>query len=96
MEDVLNFAHFSAKRPGKTVQTHIRLFLKKQSDHDLPVCYSDKHFVNSSLDNPHFIHEQKEKVFNILEHLTLSRQLHLPTKYARTLCLAKFSTSIIH
>ena len=26
-----------------------------------PVCYSDKYFVNSSIDNPHFIWEQKEK-----------------------------------
>ena len=25
-----------------------------------PVCHSDKHFVNSSLDNPNFIWEQKE------------------------------------
>ena len=29
----------------------------------LPVCFSDKHFVNFSPDNQHFIAEQKEKSF---------------------------------
>ena len=28
-----------------------------------PFCYSDKHFVNSSPDNQHFIWEEKEKSF---------------------------------
>ena len=35
-----------------------------------PVCYSDKHFANSSHDNPHFIWEQKDLVFKILKHLS--------------------------
>ena len=30
---------------------------------------SDKHFVNSSPDNQHFICEKKEKVFKTIEHL---------------------------
>ena len=42
--------------------------LKKQSD----VCYSDRHFVNSSLDNPHLFGNRKSRVFKILEHLLLS------------------------
>ena len=52
--------------PGQTVQTQTRLPLKKQSDQirAFPVCYSDKHFVNSipdTHDNQHFIWEQEEK-----------------------------------
>ena len=49
------------KRPRQTAQTQIRLLLKKQSDQGLPCCYSDKNLVNSSLENSHFILEQKEK-----------------------------------
>ena len=43
-----------------------------------PVCYSDKHFVNSNLDNQHFIFEQKEKsvcnfcAFTIVAHSLVS------------------------
>ena len=48
------------KWPRKTAQTQIRLLLKKQI-RVFPVCYSDKHFVNSSTNNQHFIWEQKEK-----------------------------------
>ena len=45
-----------------------------------PVCYSDKHFVNSSSDNPHFIRERKEKrvlnfrTFTISIHIGLDKQ----------------------
>ena len=50
------------KRPRQTVQTQIRLLLKKQSDQGFPVCQSDKYFVNSSPDNPHFfVNTESEK-----------------------------------
>ena len=57
---ILNTGHLP-KRPRQTVQIHIRLLLKKQSEQGLPACYSDKHFVNSSPDNQHFIWEQEKK-----------------------------------
>ena len=40
-----------------------------------PVCYFDKHFVNSSPDNHHFIWEKKWKVFEILEHKPLFQSI---------------------
>ena len=56
------------KRPRQTVQTQIRLLFQKQSDQSLRCCYSEKHFVNSIPENQHFSWEQKENVFEILEH----------------------------
>ena len=50
----LNFEHkFPAKRPRQTAQM--------RSDQGLPLCHSDKHFVNSSPDNQHFICKQEEE-----------------------------------
>ena len=53
------------KRHKQTVQTLIRLLLKKQSNQSLPCLY----FVNSSPINPHFLIEQKvksvQKIYNI-------------------------------
>ena len=43
------------KRYRQTEQTQIRLPLKKQSDQDLPVCFSEMHFVNSKSEKQHFI-----------------------------------------
>ena len=34
-----------------------------------PVCYSNKHFVNSRPENQHFIWDRKKKVLKILKHL---------------------------
>ena len=45
-------------KPRQTVQSQIRLLLKKQPDAmiwDFPVCFSDKHFMNSSPYTQHFI-----------------------------------------
>ena len=39
------------------------------------VCYLDKHFVNSSPDNQHFIWEQKEKSVRNLKTYTISLDL---------------------
>ena len=40
----------------QSAQTQIRLFLKKQSDLSCPcLLFSERHVVNSSHDNPHFI-----------------------------------------
>ena len=43
---LLNFKHL-LKRPKLLGQIQIRLLLKKQSDQVFPICYSDKHFMNS-------------------------------------------------
>ena len=43
-----------------------------------PVCYLDKHFVNSSPDNQHFIWEQNRKVFELLQ--TVQTQIRLLLK----------------
>ena len=51
---ILKASHL-LKRSRQTVQTQSNCFLKKQSDQGLPVCYSDKDFVNSSLENQNFI-----------------------------------------
>ena len=49
------------KRPRQTVQIQIRrLLLKNCLIRFFPVCYSEKNFVNASLDNQHFILERKE------------------------------------
>ena len=48
-------------RPSQTEQTQISL---------LTVCYSDKHFVNSSPENQHLFQIRKRNVFEILEHLS--------------------------
>ena len=53
------------KSHRQTVQTKIRLLLIRV----FPVCYSDRHFVNSRADNQHFILGTKEKFVQILKHL---------------------------
>ena len=77
------------KRPRQTVQTQIRLLLKKQSDQGLPcllfyrnsliwvctVCYSDKHFVN--LKTNISLENKKRKVFKILECFPKVPKSHL-------------------
>ena len=47
------------KRTRQTVQTQNRLLLKKQSEQVFPVYIYEKHFVNSKLDNQHFIENRK-------------------------------------
>ena len=54
MVDVLKFQTLVARQ---TVQIQIR----QSASGYLSICYSDKHFMNSSTDNHHFKREQKEK-----------------------------------
>ena len=54
MVDVLKFQTLVARQ---TVQIQIRL----RGSGYLPICYSDKNFMNSGTDNQHFKREQKEK-----------------------------------
>ena len=45
-------------------------FFRSSLIRDCPVCYSDIHFVNYSSDQPAFyLRTEREKVFEILEHL---------------------------
>ena len=58
-----------------------------------PVCYSDKHFMNSSPEKKHLLEYRKRNVFEILEHLPLlSRDMRFSTMwYVRP---AKAQTSL--
>ena len=47
--------------PRQTVQTQIRLLLKKQSDQGRPNLLFCQHFVNSSHDDQHFSRKKKKK-----------------------------------
>ena len=59
------------KRPEQTMQTHIRLLLKEQSNQDriFLVCYSDKCFINSSPYKQYFVFEKRVKSVRNLEQL---------------------------
>ena len=58
----------------------------------IPVCYSDKYFVNSSPNNPHLFENRKRKVFEILEHFQYV--LSLICRYSTLLIfLEELSTS---
>ena len=63
-------------RPRQTVQSQIRLLLKKQSNQGLH-CYSDKYFMNSSLDNCVYLwteREKRSKVSNIYHNSHIFRK----------------------
>ena len=50
------------KRPGQTEKTQIRRLLQKSLIMVIPVCFSEKHFVNSSPDIPSFyLRTEREK-----------------------------------
>ena len=55
--------------PRQTVQNQTRLLLQKQLVLVCTVCYSNKHFENSSPDNHHVVEVHTEKGEEILEHL---------------------------
>ena len=83
------------------MQIQIRL-LKKQSDQGLPCLLLDKHFVNYSLENQHFIVVQKEKSVQNFRTFTviLSSELffrinHKPYKQNRGLW-SKFCVMSYH
>ena len=93
----LNFKHqLPAKTPRQTVQTQIRLLLKKQSDQGLPCLYSDKHFVNSIPGNQIFFLEQKEKnvpnfrtPYSVIVLCSISHNKSLKSNLLETLYLEK-------
>ena len=83
------------KRPRQTVQT-----LEQQCRHRsdcfwrsslirvFPVCYSEKHFVNSSPENQHFNWERKEKSVKNFRTFTVTGTLYLPNSYSSNIfCL---------
>ena len=58
----------------KGLYTQIRLLLKKQSKRSslirvFPVCYSDKHFLNSHPDNQNNLRTERERCSKIFGHL---------------------------
>ena len=55
----------------------------------VPVCHSDKQFVNSMPNNQHFRENRKRKVFKILEHLLYSK-LHCQSQG----CMIEHATSL--
>ena len=57
------------------MQTQIRVLLKKQSDQGLLCLYSDKHFVNTSPDDIHFIFRIEKSVRNF-RPFTVLLKLH--------------------
>ena len=67
------------KRPEQTTQTQIRLLLKEQSDQDriFLVCYSDKHFINSSHDKEYFVCEKKVKSVQNFRTFTVILPQHM-------------------
>ena len=74
--NVLQFSNTSClpKQSTQTGQTKIRLLLKKRSDQGLPCFLFCQAFCEFSLENSHFIREQKEKfenfrTFTILEYI---------------------------
>ena len=46
-------------------------------------CYSDKQFVNSNTENPHFDLSRKRQVIEILEHLPLKLNINHPLQWKK-------------
>ena len=61
----------------------IRVFLRSSLIRVFPGCYSDKHYVNSSHENQHFIREKKEKSVQNFRTFTFSVYIaeHLEIKF---------------
>ena len=100
---ILNYSYLS-KRHRQTVQTHLRLHLKKQSDLGLPCLLLEKNFVTSSADNQYFVCEQKKKsvrnfrTFTVCVYYAFKRLcLQNLSRWARHLqqFLSKFSSKTI-
>ena len=70
MVDVQKFRTLDAYQKGLDKQCRPRSDCFRSSV--FPVCYSDKHFVHSSLANQYFIEYRKRKMFKILEHFEVS------------------------
>ena len=76
---LLNFEHLGLDKQCKPRSdwrsSLIRVF---------PVCYSDKHFMNSSPDNQNFIWEKKEKSIQNFLTLTVTSIYSHATEYTYT------------
>ena len=80
MANVLKFQTLVACKKG----------LDNRADPDQTVCYSDKHFVNSSLDNQHFSGERNKKSvpnFTMFTQSNLSEYRYLRVDIETTECL---------